>query len=86
MVELSVHSGSVTGVVQTFTGLTVPYGVAANGTYIAVAERSDPGQVVLLNEPSGIAGVTITGSDVTGGGPTTLYNPENVAFGPNGDL
>jgi sugar lactone lactonase YvrE len=60
--------------------------VAANGTYIAVAERSDPGQVVLLNEPSGIAGVTITGSDVTGGGPTTLYNPENVAFGPNGDL
>ena len=86
VVELSVHSGSVTGVVQTFTGLTVPYGVAANGTYLAVAERSDPGQVVVLNEPSGIAGVTITGSDVTGGGPTTLYNPENVAFGPNGDL
>ncbi len=86
VVELSVHSGSVTGVVQTFTGLTVPYGVAASGTYIAVAERSDPGQVVLLNEPSGIAGVTITGSDVPGGGPTTLNNPENVAFGPNGDL
>ena len=86
VVELSVHAGSVTGVVNTFTGLTDPYGVAANGTYVAVAERSDPGQVVVLNELSGIAGATITGSDVTGGGPTTLYNPENLAFGPNGDL
>jgi len=40
----------------------------------------------VFNEPSGTAGVTITGGDVTGGGPTTLYDPENVAFGPNGDL
>ncbi|HEY6471226.1 MAG TPA: hypothetical protein VI434_15850 [Candidatus Dormibacteraeota bacterium] len=28
----------------------------------------------------------ITGSDVTGGGPKSLLNPENVAFEPNGDL
>jgi DNA-binding beta-propeller fold protein YncE len=86
VVELSVSGGTVTGVVRTFTGLTDPYGVAANGTYVAVAQRADPGQVVVFNEPSGTAGVTITGGDVTGGGPTTLYDPENVAFGPNGDL
>ena len=23
---------------------------------------------------------------MTGGGPTTLFNPENVAFGPDGNL
>jgi hypothetical protein len=86
VVELSVHAGSVTGVVNTFTGLTDPYGVAANGTYIAVAQRADPGSVVVLNESSGSVGATITGSDVTGGGPTTLYDPENVAFGPSGAL
>ena len=86
VVELSVSAGSVTGVVKTFTGLTDPYGVAANGTYVAVAERADPGSVVVLNESSGSVAATITGSDVTGGGPTTLYDPQDVAFGPNGDL
>ena len=69
VVELSVSAGSVTGVVKTFTGLTDPYGVAANGTYVAVAERVDPGSVVVLNETSGSTAATITGSDVTGGGP-----------------
>ena len=86
VVELSVSAGKVAGVVKTFTGLTDPYGVTANGTYVAVAERAAPGSVVILNESSGSVAATITGSDVTGGGPTTLYDPENVAFGPNGDL
>jgi hypothetical protein len=93
VVELSVHAGSVTGVVNTFTGLTDPYGVAANGTYVALAEfgvavagNADPGEVLVLNESNGSTAATITGSTVTGGGPTTLYDPEDVAFGPNGDL
>jgi len=86
VVELSVSAGKVTGVVKTFTGLTSPYGVTANGTYVAVAERADPGTVLVLNESDGTTAATITASDVTGGGPTTLYNPENVAFGPNGNL
>jgi sugar lactone lactonase YvrE len=42
--------------------------------------------VVVLNESDGTVAATITGSDVTGGGPTSLFNPENVAFGPNGNL
>ena len=86
VVELSVSAGTVHGVVKTYTGLTDPYGVAANGTYVAVAESVDPGSVVVLNETSGSTAATITGSDVTGGGPTSLYDPQNVAFGPNGDL
>ncbi len=86
VVELKVSGGSVTGVANTFTGLTDPYGVAANGTYVAVAESADPGSVVVLNESNGSVAATITGSDVTGGGPTTLYDPQNVAFGPNGNL
>jgi len=91
VLELSVSAGTVTGVVRTFTGLTAPYGVAANGTYLAVAERSDPGQVVLQNESDGtVAGDVCsgTGSACPGitSGPTTLYNPENVAFSPGGDL
>jgi DNA-binding beta-propeller fold protein YncE len=86
VVELSVSAGTVTGVVKTYTGLTDPYGVAANGTYVAVAEDADPGSVVVLDESNGTLAATITGSDVTGGGPTTLYDPQNVAFGPNGDL
>ena len=86
VVELSVSAGSVTGVVKTYTGLTDPYGVAANGTYVAVAESVDPGSVVVLNEASGSTAATITGADVTGGGPTSLYDPQAVAFGPDGDL
>lgn len=85
--ELSVSDGMVTGPpVATFTGLTGAYGVAANGTYVAVAESEDPGSVVILNEFDGSLAATITGSGVTGGGPTSLYDPQNVAFGPNGDL
>ena len=86
VVELSVSAGTVTGVVNTFTGLSNPYGVAANGTYVAVAEDADPGAVVVLNEADGSVADTITGADVTGGGPTTLFDPQDVAFGPSGDL
>ena len=86
VVELKVSAGAVTAVVKTYTGLTAPYGVAANGTYVAVAESAHPGSVVVLNEASGSTAETITGSDVTGGGPTSIYDPQNVAFGPNGDL
>ena len=53
VVELSVSAGQVTGVVQTFTGLTNPYGVAANGTYVAVVQDANPGQVVGLSEFDG---------------------------------
>ena len=85
VVELSVSGGSVVKQVAAFTGLTAPYGVAANGTYVAVAERAAPGSVVLLNESGGGIAATITGvTDATTG--IDLYNPENVAFGPNGDL
>lgn len=83
---LSVASGSVTGTVRTFTGgFSTPFGVAANGTYVAVADR-DNNRVVVLEESSGSVVATITGSDVTGGGPTQLYHPENVVYGPNGNL
>ncbi len=85
VVELSVHAGSVTGVVQTFTGLTDPYGVAANGTYVAVAESEVGGPVLVLNESDGSVAATITGvADTTSG--DGLYDPQDVAFGPNGDL
>ena len=70
--------------VQTFTGLTDPYGVAANGTYIAVAERSAPGDVAVLNESSGSVGVTITGR-VTDGAPPPLQ-PRERCLRANGDL
>jgi DNA-binding beta-propeller fold protein YncE len=92
VVELSVSGGNVTGVVATFTGLTAPYGVAADGHgHLAVAERADPGQVVVLNLSDGSTAATVcTGSGSScpgvGSGPATLYDPENVAFGPNGDL
>jgi DNA-binding beta-propeller fold protein YncE len=86
VVELSVSAGTVTGVVNTFTGLSNPYGVATNGTYVAVAEDADPGSVIVLNESTGSVAATITGADVTGGGPTTLFDPQDVAFGPSGDL
>ena len=86
VLELSVNDGSVTGIVRTFTdGFDAPFGVAANGTYLAVADR-DNNRVVVLNESSGSVVTIITGSDVTGGGPTALYHPESVAFGPNGNL
>jgi DNA-binding beta-propeller fold protein YncE len=86
VLELSVSGGSVTGIVRTFTdGFNAPFGVAANGTYVAVADR-DNNRVIVFDESSGNVVTSITGSDVTGGGPTALYHPENVAFGPNGNL
>ena len=73
--------------VATFTdGFNQPYGVASNGAgLLAVADR-DNNRVVVLNESDGTVAAIINGSDVTGGGPTSLFDPENVAFGPNGKL
>jgi sugar lactone lactonase YvrE len=87
VVELAVSNGSVTSTVKTFTsGFNKPYGVASDGAgHLAVADRTN-NRVVVLNESDGSVAAVITGSDVTGGGPTTLHNPENVAFGPSGDL
>jgi len=62
VVELSVSAGQVTGVVQTFTGLTNPYGVAANGTYVAVVQDANPVRLVVLSESDGSVAATITGS------------------------
>lgn len=90
IVELSDSGGSSITQVATFTtaggsAFNHPYGVAGNAAGdIAIAD-SNNNRVVVLN-PDGSLGTVITGSDVTGGGPTSLLNPENVAFGPNGDL
>ena len=87
VVELAVNNGNVTSTVATFTdGFNLPYGVASNGAgLLAVADR-DNNRVVIINESDGSQAAVITGSDVTGGGPTKLFNPENVAFGPDGKL
>jgi tripartite motif-containing protein 71 len=88
VVELAVSNGSVVGSpIATFTdNFNLPYGVASNGAgLLAVADR-DNNRVVIINESDGTQAAVINGSDVTGGGPTTLFNPENVAFGPNGQL
>jgi hypothetical protein len=87
VVELKVSGGHVVSTVATFTtGFRSPYGGASNGHgLLAVADRTN-NRVVVLNESDGTVAATITGSDVTGGGPTSLFNPENVAFGPNGNL
>ncbi len=87
IVELSVSNGKVTGWIKAFTsGFNAPYGAASNGHgLLAVADRNN-NRVVVLNESDGSVAAIITGSDVTGGGPKSLLNPENVAFGPNGDL
>jgi sugar lactone lactonase YvrE len=89
VVELAVSNGIVASgpPVATFTdGFNLPYGVASNGAgLLAVADR-DNNRVVIINESDGSQAAVITASDVTGGGPTKLFNPENVAFGPNGQL
>ena len=87
VVELAVSGGQVTGSpVATFTSsFNQPYGVASDNGLLAVADRGN-NRVVVLNENDGTVAATITGSDVTGGGPTTLFHPENVAFAPNGNL
>ena len=79
-------NGVVGSVVKTYTdGFKAPYGVASNGSgLLAVADRTNQ-RVVILNESDGTQAAVITASDVTGG-PTTLFNPENVAFGPDGKL
>jgi len=72
-------------VVDTLTGLTDPCGVTANGTYVAVAQSEVGGPVLVLNESDGSVAATITAvADTTSG--DDLYEPQNVAFGPNGDL
>jgi len=87
VVELAVHNGTVTSQVATFTdSFGAPYGVTSNGAgLLAVADRTN-NRVVILNESDGSQAAVITAGDVSGGGPTTMFNPENVAFGPNGDL
>ena len=40
----------------------------------------------IIDKSGGSQAAVINGSDVTGGGPKSLFNPENVAFGPNGKL
>ena len=87
VVELAVSAGHVTPTpIATFTdSFSQPYGVASNNGLLAVADRGN-NRVVVLNENDGTVAATITGSDVTGGGPTNLFHPENVAFAPNGNL
>ncbi|MFI5285493.1 MAG: hypothetical protein ACHQ4F_04155 [Candidatus Dormibacteria bacterium] len=87
VVELSVSTGRVVSQVATFTdSFSGPYGVASNGSgLLAVADRNN-NRVVIINESDGSQAAVITGSDVTGGGPTSLFDPENVAFGPGGKL
>ena len=87
VVQLGVSNGKITAWLKTFTaGFNAPYGVASNGNgLLAVADRNN-NRVVIINESTGSVAATITGSDVTGGGPKSLLNPENVAFGPNGNL
>ena len=87
VVELAVSAGHVTGSpIATFTdSFSQPYGVASDNGLLAVADRGN-NRVVVLNESDGTEAATINGTDVTGGGPTTLFHPENVAFAPNGNL
>ncbi len=87
VVELAVSAGHVTPTpVATFTdGFNQPYGVASNNGLLAVADRGN-NRVVVLNENDGTEATTINGSDVTGGGVTNLFHPENVAFTPAGNL
>jgi DNA-binding beta-propeller fold protein YncE len=89
IVELAVSNGKVTSQVATFgtgLGLNQPFGVASNGSgLLAVADRNN-NRVLVINESDGTIAATINGSDVTGGGPTSLLNPENVAFGPGPKL
>ena len=87
VVELSVSNGSVVSTVATYTtGISDPYGAASNGAgLLAVANRNN-NQVLVLNESDSSVFATIDGSDVTGGGPTALFDPENVVFGPGGNL
>ncbi len=87
VVELKVSNGSVVSQVTTFSdAFNKPYGVASNGAgLLAVADRTN-NRVVIINESDGTQAAVINGGDVTGGGPKSLFNPENVAFGPNGKL
>jgi sugar lactone lactonase YvrE len=87
VVELSVSDGTVLSTVATFAaGFNDPYGAASNGNgLLAVADRNN-NRVVVINESDGSVAASITGTTVTGGGPTSLLNPENVVFGPDGDL
>jgi NHL repeat len=87
VVELGVTDGTVVSTVATFTsGISDPYGAASNGAGLLAVANRDNDQVVILNESDSSVFATINGGDVTGGGPTTLFDPENVVFGPNGDL
>lgn len=87
VVELSVSSGTVVSTVATYTsGISDPYGAASNGAGLLAVANRDNDQVIILNESDSSVFATITGGDVTGGGPTALSDPENVTFGPGGNL
>jgi hypothetical protein len=87
VVELSVSNGTVVSTVATYTsGISDPYGATSNGAGLLAVANRDSDQVVILNESDSSVFATIDGSDVTGGGPTTLDDPENVTFGPGGNL
>ena len=87
VVELSVSNGVVTSTVATYTtGISAPYGAASNGAGLLAVANRNSNQVLVINESDSSVFATITGSDVTGGGPTVLADPENVTFGPGGQL
>ena len=87
VLELSVSNGMVVSTVATYTsGISDPYGAASNGAGLLAVANRDNHQVLILNESDSSVFATIDGSDVTGGGPTNLDDPENVTFGPGGNL
>ncbi len=92
VVELAVSNGTVNPTpVATFgtgLGLNQPYGVASNGAgLLAIADR-DNNRVVIVNESDGTIAAIINASDAPANeyGKFAMTNPENVAFGPSGQL
>ena len=87
VVVLNVSNGAVVSTVATYTiGVSAPYGAASNGAGLLAVANRNSNQVIIFNESDSSVFATITGGDVTGGGPATLSHPENVTFGPGGQL